>query len=405
MDKLGLRRMQGRDPGEEHRASTPLELFFDLCFVVAVSYASIALHHGFLEGHGGQYVAAYAMVFFAIWWAWMGFSWFASAYDTDDWIYRVATLVQIAGVLVLASGVQDAVSGNNYKAVTFGYLIMRVGLVSQWLRAAFSHPDNRPIALTNVVGLIVIQLGWLGRLWLPESATYVAFVVLVAFEVALPAFAVRGGRRMPWHPGHIAERYGLFTLIVLGESVLASTNAVIKGVQEAADPTGLIVLAFAGLIITFGMWWLYFLKPVYADLTDTRTAYFWGYSHYLVFAAAAALSAGLELSIDYDLQHAGEVTGDASEHPVVLDAITTAALTTIPVAIFITSTWYLMLRPIGDATLNAILIAGAVLVVAMTFTAAPIHLTAVVMALTVGAVVVRGVKHERSQPAVATSHH
>lgn len=405
MTMAGLRRMQGRDPGEHHRASTPLELFFDLCFVVAVSSASITLHHGFLEGHGAQYTVGYVMVFFAIWWAWMGFTWFASAYDTDDWIYRVATLVQIAGVLVLASGVSDALAGNDYRAVTIGYLVMRIGLVSQWVRVAVSHPASRSIALTYVGGLAVIQLGWLARLWLPEAATYVAFVLLVALELALPAVATRN-TRMPWHPGHIAERYGLFTLIVLGESVLAASNAVVKGVAEAADPTPLIVLAFAGLLIAFSMWWLYFLKPVYADLTDARIALVWGYGHYFVFAAAAALSAGLELAIDYDLQHAGDpAAAAAGEHPVVLDGITTAALTTVPVAVFLAATWLLMLRPLRDRTLDAVLVAATLLTLVMTFTPAPIHLTALVMVVTVAAVVVRGVRLDRSaHPAVLPAH-
>ncbi|MCU1652308.1 MAG: low temperature requirement [Pseudonocardia sp.] len=77
------RRMSGRDPDELHRASTPLELLFDLCFVVAVSIAAIQLHHGIGEGHAGATVLRYLLVFFAIWWAWVNFTWFASAYDTE----------------------------------------------------------------------------------------------------------------------------------------------------------------------------------------------------------------------------------------------------------------------------------------------------------------------------------
>ena len=67
--------------------------------------------------------------------------------------------MQIAGVLVLASGVPDASNGDNYKAVTIGYLIMRVGLISQWIRAAISHPDTRAISLDYTFGLFLIQLG------------------------------------------------------------------------------------------------------------------------------------------------------------------------------------------------------------------------------------------------------
>src|SRR5690242_4679178 len=86
-----VRRMTARDRDEEHRASTPLELFFDLCFVVAVAQAGGRLVHAIADGHAAHGVAGYLMVFFAIWWAWMNFSWFASAYDTDDVPYRITT--------------------------------------------------------------------------------------------------------------------------------------------------------------------------------------------------------------------------------------------------------------------------------------------------------------------------
>ena len=98
------RRMVARDPGQVHRASTPLELLFDLCFVVAVSQAAAQLAHGVEDDHMGPALLGYAMVFFGIWWAWMNFTWFASAYDTDDVPYRLLTLVQMAGALVLAAG-------------------------------------------------------------------------------------------------------------------------------------------------------------------------------------------------------------------------------------------------------------------------------------------------------------
>ena len=101
------RPLSGRDPGEAHRASTPLELFFDLTFVVAIASAAAQLHHGLSEGHWNA-LGGYFFVFFGIWWAWMNYSWFASAYDTDDVLWRVMTLIGMAGMLVLAAGVPRA---------------------------------------------------------------------------------------------------------------------------------------------------------------------------------------------------------------------------------------------------------------------------------------------------------
>ena len=101
--------MRRRDPDEQHRASTPLELLFDLTFVVAVAQVAAELAHGIADDHARpSSLLSYLMVFFAIWWAWMNFTWFASAYDTDDVPYRLLTLVQMAGVLVFAAGIHAA---------------------------------------------------------------------------------------------------------------------------------------------------------------------------------------------------------------------------------------------------------------------------------------------------------
>ncbi|MGH8967044.1 MAG: low temperature requirement protein A, partial [Actinomycetes bacterium] len=97
-------RMVARDVDEPHRASSPLELLFDLTFVAAVSQVAARLAHATEEGHVGDAIPPFLMVFFAIWWAWMNFTWFASAYDTDDWIFRITTMIQMSGVLVLAVG-------------------------------------------------------------------------------------------------------------------------------------------------------------------------------------------------------------------------------------------------------------------------------------------------------------
>ena len=131
-----MRRLVSRGRGEEHRVASPLELFFDLCFVVAVAQAGVQLVHAIAEAHAAEGILNYAMVFFAIWWAWMNFTWFASAYDNDDVPYRLVTLVQMAGVLVLAAGVGRAFEDHDWSLVVLGYVIMRLAMTAQWLRAA-----------------------------------------------------------------------------------------------------------------------------------------------------------------------------------------------------------------------------------------------------------------------------
>ena len=236
------RPMSGRDPGEEHRASTPLELFFDLCFVVAVAAAAATLHHDLAHGHLSGLVG-YAMVFFAIWWAWVNYSWFASAYDTDDVTFRLLTFVVMTGVLVLAAGTpQAAGEDHDFVLIVVGYLIMRVAMLPLWLRVAREHPEARGTALRYAAAIIVIQALWVLRLVFLDhwTAAWMSFLVLVVLEMATPFWAEHRWQT-PWHRHHIAERYELFTIIVLGEVILATTQAIAgtldgHGVRDPAVP-------------------------------------------------------------------------------------------------------------------------------------------------------------------------
>jgi len=326
--RVWRRPMLSRGSSEEHRASTPLELFFDLCFVVAVAQAAAQLHHALASGQVAHGLVGYAAVFFAIWWAWMNFTWFASAYDTDDVLYRVATLVQIAGVLVLAAGVPRAFD-DDFVIVTIGYLLMRVALSAQWLRAARDDRPRRSCALRSAAGISACQVGWVARLALPDPWGTVGFAVLVVLELAVPIWAERAGS-LHWHPAHIAERYGLFTLIVLGESVAAATTAVQSALDSGQALGELLTLAAGGLLIVFSMWWLYFEQHAEERLSNTNlTLFVWGYGHYLIFASAAGVGAGLQVAVDHGTGHAELAVWGAG------------AAVAVPVALYLLSVWLL----------------------------------------------------------------
>ncbi|TCC08807.1 low temperature requirement protein A [Kribbella soli] len=295
--------MTARPIDEPHRASSNLELLFDLTFVVAVAAVTEQFAHMIADGHAGAGVLPFLQVFFAIWWAWMNFTWFASSYDTDDVTYRILTMVQMAGVLLLAAGVPAAADHGDYLLITSGYLVMRLGLISLWLRAGIEDPASRRTAFRYAIGIGALQLGWFGRLYLADTGAsdgvlLVAFIVLAILELSVPLWAERP-RATHWHPHHIAERYGLFTIILLGEAVLAASNAVRRAVEETDVNAELFAVAGCGLVILFASWWLYFLHPAGPRLEDRRDrSYRWGYGHYGLFAALAALGAGLEVAVE-----------------------------------------------------------------------------------------------------------
>lgn len=299
--------MRPRSPEEEHRAATPLELFFDLVFVVAIAQAATGLHHGIAEAHVGEALLSYVLAFFAIWWAWMNFTWLASAYDPDDAAYRVVVFVQLTGALILAAGVESAFAHGDWRIVAVGYVVMRLALVTQWLRAASSDPPHAPTAHRYAIGVSLAQIAWVALIFgpTPELLMLPLFLALIGVEILVPAWAERRGRT-PWHPGHIAERYGLMTIIVLGESILAATIAVQTATAETGLTTGVLELIFGGLLIVFSMWWFYFYRPVEPLLKNASLgqALGWGYGHYFVFGAGAAVGAGLAVGVDHLTAHA-----------------------------------------------------------------------------------------------------
>ncbi|WP_399036653.1 low temperature requirement protein A [Streptomyces sp. ASQP_92] len=371
--------MTARSRHEAHRASTPLELFFDLCFVVAVAQAGARLVHALAEGHVGAGLAGYAVVFFAIWWAWMNFTWFASAYDTDDPLYRVVTLVQITGVLILAAGVPRAFDDGDFTIAVIGYIVMRLALTSQWLRAAATGRDaaERRVCLRYAAGLVVCQLGWVGMLFVPESAHIWVFPLLVLAELSVPLFAERD-HTTSWHPHHIAERYGLFTLIVLGETVSAATIAVQEALDEHDELGDLLPLAAGGLLIVFAAWWIYFAVPIHDHLRSNREAFAWGYGHYVVLASAAAIGAGLEVAIE-------QTVGKAH-----ISAVSAAAAVTVPAALFLLTVWLLHARHFKRGLVQQLILpVSAVLVLLCTFAGrAGVPLAGAVAALTVATALV-----------------
>ena len=185
---------------------------------------------------------------------------------------------------------------------------MRLALVAQWLRAAHSDPAGRAGTLRYAAGITVVQLGWIGSLWLTGEPGRVSFAVLAAAELAVPVWAEFGGRATPWHPGHISERYGLFTIIVLGEVIAAIAAAVQTALGHSRASAGLLTVAAAGLVLVFALCWSYFKHSATERIRDSlRWTFVWALAHYLIFAAVAALGAGLQVAVG-SLDHTARVT-------------------------------------------------------------------------------------------------
>ncbi|GLY80304.1 low temperature requirement protein A [Actinoallomurus iriomotensis] len=366
--------MSARPIDEPHRVSSPLELLFDLTFVVAVAALTDQLAHGVEGGHGLTRLVPFLQVFFAIWWAWMNFTWFASSYDTDDVAYRLLTMVQMAGVLVLAAGVPAAFDHSDYRAVTLGYFVMRVGLVAQWLRAGAEDPSSRRTALRYAAGIALVQVGWVLRLFFGDASSVrlPLFACLVVLELMVPRWAERV-RSTNWHPHHIAERYGLFVIILLGESVLAVARGVEGALRGTAISGPFLTIAFSGLVLLFALWWIYFLAPAGEGLRDRRDrSYLWGYGHYAIFASLGALGAGLEVAV-------GQTGHELEPSPTVI-----CYAVAIPVAVFLTLLRLVQAPIASEGAMHPGGVAVGVVAVALLPLAAPAMGVAAVVAAVAG---------------------
>ena len=285
-----------------HRAATPLELLFDLTFVVSFAQAGDQLAHYVAEGHIATAVWGFSFVLLSVCWAWINFTWFASAFDTDDWLQRILTMVQMVGVIVLALGIPavfesiDSGEPFDFVVVAVGYVIMRVSLVLMWLRVARQDPANRRVALRYAVFNVLIQAGWLtvALLRIEERHSWSQCSSCCGSPSSPAIHSRRGTRRVrtahwlgtPWNARHISERYGLLVIITLGEGILGTITAVAAVVSRVGWSGEAILIVIAGTGLTFGLWWTYFILPSAPVLARHRERkWAWGYGHIVLFGS------------------------------------------------------------------------------------------------------------------------
>ncbi|HZQ31169.1 MAG TPA: low temperature requirement protein A [Mycobacterium sp.] len=330
--------MSGRDPHEESRAATPLELLFDLTFVIGFGIAASEFAHGMSADHVGPGLAGFVFATFAVCWAWINFSWFASAYDTDDWVYRLTTMLQMVGVIILALGlpqmfasIEDGRHVDN-RVMVAGYVVMRVAMVAQWLRAAKQDPARRRACLTYIASITIAQVGWIAMIFVHTSVatTFVYYGLLMLVEVSGPVIAELPGGGTPWHAHHIAERYGLLTIIALGEGVVGTVASVSAVVSAQGWSVGAVLVALAGTGLTFGMWWIYYTVPTAPLLhAHRRRSFAFGYLPIVTFGSIVATGAGLHAAAYY------------IEHQSRLGSVATVSAVAIPVGAYIASVYLL----------------------------------------------------------------
>ena len=392
--------MLGRDRHEAHRVATPLELLFDLTFVIAFGLAASQFAHALAEGHYRTALLGFGFASFAICWAWVNFSWFASAYDTDDWIFRVVTMIQMIGVLVLAIGLPRMFASIEHgehldnSIMVLGYVIMRVALVFQWLRAAGQDPARRGACLTYAMFVSLAQVGWVVQIFMhfSVSATLILVAVFALIELTGPVLAERKDGGTPWHAHHIAERHSLFAIIALGEGVVGTVAALSAVIEQQGWTLEAALVGIAGTGLTFGIWWVYYMLPSAPILHAHRDRSFvWGYTQMLIVTAIVATGAGLHVAATF------------IEHQAHISTLSTVLTVAVPVGVFLVlvyALYYYLVRrfdPFHLWLLSATAgVVAAAVIAALSGVSMPVCLVILMLApaVTVIGYEVRGYRHQ-----------
>ena len=278
---------------EVERKATWLELFFDLIFVVAIAQ----LAHNFERDFSFLGLAKLGILFVPVWWCWVGATFYDTRFDNDGLVDRLITLMQMAIAASMAANLDHALDSSS-TPFALSYIAFRVILICQYLHAGYHVPHARPLTNWYAGGFAISLSFWLVSLLVPLPWRFILWGVGLIIDFATPLTAGERVKKVPPDMAHTTERIGLFTIIVLGESIVA----VVGGVSEKTWTPMSIAIALLGLSIAFSFWWMYFdsveESPLHAmKKGKMKIALTWLYAHLPLAIGLTATGVGVEKMI------------------------------------------------------------------------------------------------------------
>jgi low temperature requirement protein LtrA len=276
------------------RTATWLELFYDLLYVVAVAVLGVRLLHDTSEAG----LASYLAYFVLLWWLWVSHTFYADRYDTDDLVYRLLAVGQMVAIAILAASMSSGPAGSTVM-FALAYTTARVVLILMYLRARRHVPETKTLVTGYIIGFSIGAAIWLLSVFVPEPFRFYLWALGFTVEVATPYVMRRVQARVPLDVSHLPERFGLFTILVLGESIAA----VVAGLSDLSWAAASTTAAVLGVVTATGLWWMYFDNldgSVVRRHVEEQKAWrptTWIYGHLPLAAALAATGVGLEHSV------------------------------------------------------------------------------------------------------------
>ncbi len=293
-DLVAVPRLHPASGGQQVHRVGWLELFYDLVYVATI----IQLGNALSAHVSGVGALAFVGVFVPVWWSWLGMSYYSNRFAIDDLVHRVMVLAQMAGVSAMAVAVPRVLEGE-HAPFALAYAWARAVLALMYLRTALQEPTARRMAGRFAAGFIAASVLWAASAWVAAPTCFVLWGVAIALSFVAPISEASHQMLEEYSPdlGHLAERFGLLTIIVLGESFVKVLGAAAQHGMDA--PAGM--LAGFGLIVTCSLWWLYFDEIEHGLRPGFAWSRAWIYAHLPLTAAITALGVGLKKAIFVDV--------------------------------------------------------------------------------------------------------
>lgn len=269
-----------------------LELFFDLVFVFAIAKATHVLVH-LHDGHvaWSQY-GIFVLIMVPVWWAWTGHTMFTTRFDTEDTTQRLLTLAQMLAAVFLAAFINPDFDAY-YHGFLFSYVAIRVLLILMYVRAARLMPKAGPISKHLGIGFALGLLVAMGSLIVDPPWRYVLLYAGITIEILVPIFSRSVLKAIPVSSHHISERFGLLTIILFGESVVAIAAKLSDQTWSALTPFA----AANGFVVMCAAWWLYFDTSEELLGKELGTGQRFLYGHLGIYCGLSVISAAIGFSI------------------------------------------------------------------------------------------------------------
>ena len=274
------------------RRVTWLELFFDLIFVAAVAQVDTPLSVNYSLAGVFRFLAFFVL----IWWAWVGHTFYSTRFDTNDLVQRLLTLIQMFAVAAMAANAKDAFDSRYSAGFAAAYAAMRLVLVFQYLRAR-QVAESRQLATHYAIGFGAAAVVWIVSAIVDPPTRYWLWALALTIDLGTPFLALDHAEKIPPDSAHLPERFGLFTIILLGESIVAVMHG-----MESQDSWSLsaALSAFQGMGIAFCFWWWYFDGAAGASERPIHTRrqamlfHIWNYAHWPLYTGIALVAVGVK---------------------------------------------------------------------------------------------------------------